>query len=79
MKAVNLTMQHVELAPVNGAGTLAPAIPESDGAHERELGEVTEREQALADAGTIALLDSAGRRRKPKPPADDDENTNGGD
>lgn len=55
MRAVNLTTRPVELDPVNGAGLLAPAIPESDGAHARDLVEVTPREQALADARVIAL------------------------
>mgnify|MGYP000380232398 CR=1 FL=1 len=69
MKAVNLTTSSVELDPVNGPGMLAPAVPESEGAHERELVETTARERALADAGTIALLDSKGRRQNPDPPA----------
>lgn len=69
MIAVNLTMQRVELDPVNGPGTLAPATDDSGGAHIRELEEVTAREHGLADAGIIELQDSAGRRRKPDPPA----------
>lgn len=67
--AVNLTTIPVELDPVNGAGALAAAVEGSEGAHERELAEVTDRERALAAAGTIALVDSAGRRRPPRPPA----------
>lgn len=55
MKAVNLTLQPVELDPVNGGGLLLPAVPESDGEHVRELVELTDRERALADAGTIML------------------------
>lgn len=69
MKAINLTMSPVELDPVNGPGTLAPATDDSDGAHERDLEEVTARERGLADAGIIELQDSAGRRRTPDPPA----------
>lgn len=65
MKAVNLTLSPVELAPVNGPGMLLAADELSDGGHERELEEVTDREQALARAGTIALVDTAGRRRRP--------------
>lgn len=56
MKAINLTTHTVELDPVNGGGLLLPAVPESEGAHERELVELTDREKALADAGTIALV-----------------------
>lgn len=55
MKAVNLTLQTVELDPANGPGLLQPAIPESEGAHERELVEATDREYALEAAGLIAL------------------------
>lgn len=66
MKAINLSMGWVQLAPVNGPGMLAPATEDSDGAHERDLEEVTDRERALAAAGTIMLEDSAGRRR-PRP------------
>jgi hypothetical protein len=69
VKAVNLTAGPVELDPINGPGMLAPATEDSDGLHERELVEVTARERGLADAHVIALLDSAGRRRNPDPPA----------
>lgn len=69
MKAVNLSTTHpVELDPVNGPGALLPAVPESDGAHERDLAETTDRERALADAGAIMLVDSKGRRQTPDPP-----------
>lgn len=64
MKAVNLTLSPVELAPVNGAGLLAAADDASEGRHERKLEQVTDREVALARAGTIALLDAKGRRRR---------------
>jgi hypothetical protein len=80
MRAINLTLQPVELAPVNGAGLLAPATEDSEGRHERELEEVTEREEALARAGTIMLADSAGRKRAPKPApqtGDGDDKTGG--
>jgi hypothetical protein len=63
VKAVNLTTSTVELDPVNGPGLLAPAVPESDGAHERDLVEVTDRERALAEAGTIALEGEATKDR----------------
>lgn len=56
MKAVNLTLSPVELAPVNGPGMLRPADDYSDGEHERELAELTDRERALERAGTIALV-----------------------
>lgn len=69
MRAINLTMQAVELDPVNGPGMLAPASDDSGGRHARDLEEVTDRERALADAGIIELQDSAGRRRNPDPPA----------
>jgi hypothetical protein len=69
VRAVNLTMSPVELAPVNGPGMLAPATDDSGGAHERDLEEVTAREHGLAAAGIIELQDSAGRRRSPDPPA----------
>lgn len=69
MRAVNLTMRPVELAPVNGPGMLAAATDDSGGAHERDLEEVTARERGLADAGVIELQDAAGRRRNPDPPA----------
>lgn len=69
MRAINLTMRPVELDPVNGPGTLAPASDDSDGQHARDLKEVTDRERGLADAGIIELQDSAGRRRNPDPPA----------
>ncbi len=62
MKAINLSMRPVQLAPVNGPGMLAPATEDSDGKHIRELAEVTDRERGLAEAGTI-LLDG------PKPKA----------
>lgn len=58
MRAINLSMRPVQLAPVNGPGMLAPATEDSDGAHERELEEVTNRERALETAGTIALAKS---------------------
>lgn len=77
VKAVNLTLQPVELDPVNGPGMLAPAVPESDGAHERDLEETTDREEALADAGVIALMDAAGRERHPDPPPDTGDTTGG--
>lgn len=67
MRAVNLTTQPVELDPVNGPGMLAPAVEGSDGTHERELNEATPREHALAEAGIIALVDSAGRQQKANP------------
>jgi hypothetical protein len=70
MEAVNLTLAPVELDPKNGPGTLAPADGSSDD-YRRDLEEVTDREKALADAGTIALLDSKGRKRNPDPPAPD--------
>ena len=63
MQAVNLTLEPVELDPVNGPGLLAPAIPESDGAHVRELKEVTRRESDLSDAGVIALEGEASSDR----------------
>jgi hypothetical protein len=68
-KAINLTTAPVELDPANGPGMLAPALESSEGAHERDLVEVTDREHALAAAGQIALVDAAGRRRTPDPPA----------
>lgn len=77
MKAINLTLSPVELAPVNGPGMLRAADEHSDGEHERELEEVTEREEALARAGAILLVDAAGRRRKP--PAAPDPSGDAGD
>jgi hypothetical protein len=75
VKAINLTLSPVELAPINGAGLLLPADDQSDGGHERDLKEPTEREYALARAGTVALIDSAGRRLRkfpePKPTTTD--------
>lgn len=69
MKAINLSMRPVQLAPVNGPGMLAPATEDSDGLHERDLDEVTDRERGLAAAGIILLEDAAGRARpKPKLP-----------
>lgn len=68
MKAVNLTSQPIELDPENGPGMLAPALPEYDGAHERELTTTTDRERALAVAGLIGLYDSKGREQHPDPP-----------
>lgn len=55
MKAINRTASPVELDPVNGPGLLAPALPEYDGEHVRELVEVTDRERGLEEAGTILL------------------------
>jgi hypothetical protein len=68
VKAINLTTEPVELDPVNGPGMLAPALESSEGAHERDLEEVTDREHALAAAGVIELVDAAGRHRTPDPP-----------
>lgn len=68
MRAINLTTAPVELDPVNGPGMLAPALESSEGAHERDLEETTDRERGLADAGVIALVDAAGRTRRPDPP-----------
>jgi hypothetical protein len=68
VRAINLTTTPQELDPVNGPGMLAPALESSEGAHERDLEEVTGRERALADAGAIALVDAAGRARHPDPP-----------
>jgi hypothetical protein len=68
VKAINLTTSPVELDPVNGSGMLAPALESSEGAHMRDLEEVTAREHALADAGVIELVDAAGRHREPSPP-----------
>lgn len=81
MKAINLTTEPVELDPVNGPGLLAPALPEYDGAHERDLEEVTAREHALAAAGIIELVDAAGRHREPDPPPPPpgDDDAEGGD
>lgn len=81
MRAINLTLQPVELAPVNGPGLLAAATDDSDGAHERDLEEVTTREESLARAGTIMLVDTKGRKRTPKPAAQtgSGDDTNGGD
>lgn len=55
MDAVNLTLRPVELDPINGSGLLAPADEHADGADRRTLTEVTPREEALAEAGVIAL------------------------
>lgn len=54
MRATNLTLAPVELAPENGPGLLGGAV---DGAtdHVRELVKTTARERALAEAGTIKL------------------------
>lgn len=69
MKAINLSMRPVQLDPVNGPGMLAAATEDSDGAHIRELAEVTDRERALETAGTIALAKSKPTTRSGGEPA----------
>lgn len=71
MQAVNLTLQPVDLDPENGPGLLAPAVPENDGAHIRDLVKLTPRELALAEAGTIALEGDPPEEQDPTDQEDD--------
>lgn len=81
MRAINLTLSPVELAPVNGPGMLAAATDDSDGRHERDLEEVTAREESLARAGTILLVDKGRRKRAARSAGQsgDGDDTTGGD
>ncbi len=70
--AINVSASAVELAAVNGAGLLPAASDHENhlGDHERELTEMTEREESLQRAGIIELRTATGRKRALKPAPD---------